>query len=374
MFKDARSKRFAGQSARKCHPLPIWQSAGGKLSVVSGSICGWKGTKQASMQICQNALSLAQEREFMRRNRFQKGSVRPRKHGPHKVWVAQWREQGTNRTKVLGRCSQVSKGQAHAMLAQILQPLNESVEFQQAPIFTFKQCVGDVFLPAYRQKSKESTRSTSEPDIVRYLIPAFGDKLMSTITRQHMQKFLAQTAGSLSSSVVGHLRWHLNAIFKMAVSDGVVDFNPSEALFTPACKTTPDKRTMSKDEVLTLLSVLDLRERLVVRMGVFEACVRVKSMRYKLARFKNVRCALTSDCTAVATSTRPKAAKVRIHPERWRWRRERFWILTFGRPSLANFQLQPTCLLQRRGRLPFGRTITGSGASGHVWGSSDWVG
>ncbi len=86
------------------------------------------------MQICQNALSLAQEREFMRRNRFQKGSVRPRKHGRHKVWVAQWREQGSNRTKVLGRCSQVSKGQAHAMLAQILQRLNESAEFRRAPM------------------------------------------------------------------------------------------------------------------------------------------------------------------------------------------------------------------------------------------------
>ncbi len=222
------------------------------------------------MQICQNALSLAQEKEFMRRNRFQKGSVRPRKHGRHKVWVAQWREQGANRTKVLGRCSQVSKGQAHATLAQILQPLNESAEFRQAPIYTFKQYIGDVFLPAYRQKWKESTRSTSEPDILRYLVPAFGDQLMSMITRQHMQKFLGDKASSLSSSIVGHLRWHLNAIFKMAVSDGVVEFNPAEALFIPACKRTPDKRTMSKDEVLTALNVLDVRERLVVRMGMFD--------------------------------------------------------------------------------------------------------
>ncbi len=171
---------------------------------------------------------------------------------------------------MLGRCSQVSKGQAHAMLAQILQPLNESAEFRQAPIYTFKQYIGDVFLPAYRQKWKESTRSTSEPDILRYLVPAFGDQLMSMITRQHMQEFLGDKASSLSSSIVGHLRWHLNAIFKMAVSDGVVEFNPAEALFIPACKRTPDKRTMSKDEVLTALNVLDVRERLVVRMGIFD--------------------------------------------------------------------------------------------------------
>jgi len=80
---------------------------------------------------------MAQERKLMRQNRFQKGSVRPRKHGRHKVWVAQWREQGSNRTKVLGRCAQVSKGQAHAMLAQILQPLNERSEFRRAPVYTF---------------------------------------------------------------------------------------------------------------------------------------------------------------------------------------------------------------------------------------------
>jgi integrase len=55
----------------------------------------------------------------------------------------------------------------------------------------------------------------------------------------------------------------------MAVSDGVVDFNPAEALFIPACKPTPDKRTMSKDEVLTALSVLD-GERLVLRIGIFD--------------------------------------------------------------------------------------------------------
>src|SRR5262245_38383583 len=142
------------------------------------------------MLVCQNALSLAQERDLMRQNRFQKGSVRPRKHGLHKVWVAQWREQGSNRTKVLGQCSQISKGQAHSMLAQILRPLNEKFEFRQTPVFTFRQYVQGEFLPVYRQKWKESTRSTSEPDIVRYLLPAFGDQLMSMITRQQMQKFL----------------------------------------------------------------------------------------------------------------------------------------------------------------------------------------
>ncbi len=206
----------------------------------------------------------------MRRKRFQKGSVRPRKYGPRKVWVAQWREQGIKRSKVLGHCSQISKGQAHAMLAQILQPVNEGVGGRQEEVFTFQQYVEDVFLPACRQKWKESTRSTSEPDIVRYLVAAFGNQLLSAISRNDMQLFLNQKAVSLSSSIVGHLRWHLNSIFKMAASDGLVDFNPAEALFIPACKAAPARPAISKDEVRTALTVLDVRERLVFRMAVFD--------------------------------------------------------------------------------------------------------
>lgn len=120
-----------------------------------------------------------QDDEFMRRKRFQKGSVRPRKHGRRKVWVAQWWEQRGKRSKVLGHYAEITKGQAHAMLAQILQPVNEGVGTRHAPVFTFQQYVQDVFLPAYRQKWKESTRSTSEPDILRYLIPAFGSQLVN---------------------------------------------------------------------------------------------------------------------------------------------------------------------------------------------------
>ena len=52
----------------------------------------------------------------MPRKRFQRGSVRPRKHGRRKVWVAQWRENGDRRSKVLGMCSEIPKSQAETML------------------------------------------------------------------------------------------------------------------------------------------------------------------------------------------------------------------------------------------------------------------
>ena len=101
----------------------------------------------------------------MRRKRYMKGSVRPRKHGRHKVWVAQWWEEGGRRSRVLGKCSEMSKGQAETIMASILDPLNEKAGTRQPRSFTFKQYVEDVYLPVCRRKWKESTRMTSEPTI-----------------------------------------------------------------------------------------------------------------------------------------------------------------------------------------------------------------
>jgi hypothetical protein len=145
-----------------------------------------------------------------------KGSLRARKHGRQKVWLAQWWENGSRRTKILGRYSEISKAEAHVMLTQIVQPLNQDAGQAQTPLFNFKQYVEDKFLPVCRRMWKESTRTTSEPDILRYLVPVFEKQRLEAITREQMQRFLEDMAGNLSSSVVAHLRWHLNAIFKMA--------------------------------------------------------------------------------------------------------------------------------------------------------------
>jgi hypothetical protein len=88
------------------------------------------------MSLCQNASSWAQEGLlFMRQKRFQKGSVRPRKHGKNKVWVAQWWEDGHKKSKVLGRCTTMGKSEAEAAMAVILKPQNEDAGQTQKPIY-----------------------------------------------------------------------------------------------------------------------------------------------------------------------------------------------------------------------------------------------
>ena len=206
----------------------------------------------------------------MRRKRYQAGSVRPRKHGKNKVWVAQWWEDGRRRSKVLGRCAEMGKSEAESLMAVILKPMNEDAGQTQKPVFTFGVYLEEVFLPLCRRKWKESTRMTTEPRMKLHLKPAFGAQLLRDITRDQMQTFLDQKAEKLSRSIVHHLRWDLNSIFKTAMSDGLVATNPAAALFTPACKPEAEKRVMSPKEIRLALSVLDARERLIFRMAVFD--------------------------------------------------------------------------------------------------------
>jgi integrase len=206
----------------------------------------------------------------MRRKRYQKGSVSSRKHGKKKVWVGQWWEDGQRKSKVLGRCNVIGKGEAEAQMALILQPQNEDAGQTQKPVYTFGIYLEHVFLPMCHRKWKESTRMTTEPRMTVHLKPAFGPQPLRNITRDQMQSFLDRKAEKLSRSIVDHLRWDLNSIFKTAMSDGLVDSNPAAALFTPPCKPEGVKRVTSPDEIRLALGVLDARERLIFRMAVFD--------------------------------------------------------------------------------------------------------
>jgi integrase len=214
---------------------------------------------------------MAQEREiFMRRKRFQKGSIRPRKHGKTKVWVAQWWDNGQKKSKVLGRFADMPKSEAEAHMALILKPMNEDAGRAEKPVYTFGGYLEDVFLPLCRRKWKESTRMTTEPRMMFHLKAAFGTQVLRAITREQLQCFLDQKAQTLSWSIVDHLRWDLNNILKTAMSDALVESNPAAALFTPPCKAGAEKLIMSPQQIRLALNVFDARERLIFRMAVFD--------------------------------------------------------------------------------------------------------
>jgi integrase len=155
-------------------------------------------------------------------------------------------------------------------MAVILKPQNEEAGQTQKPVYTLGVYLDEIFLPMCRRKWKESTRMTTEPRMSFHLKPTFGSQVLRSITRDQLQAFLDGKAATLSRSIVDHLRWDLNAIFKTALSDGLVDCNPAAALFTPPCKPEGDKRVMTPEEIRLALGALDLRERLIFRMAVFD--------------------------------------------------------------------------------------------------------
>jgi hypothetical protein len=100
-------------------------------------------------------------------------------------------------------------------------------------------------------------------------LPEFEDCELCDLKRDRLQQFLDEMAkAGLSKSVVDHLRWDLNAVFKMASEDDLVNGNPAGSLVTPRGAAKPVKRRMNKRDVQLALSVLDLRERLVFLLAV----------------------------------------------------------------------------------------------------------
>ena len=207
----------------------------------------------------------------MRKKRFQRGSLQKRKHSRRWVWVALWRDpSGSRRYRTLGRCSQMSHAEASRELQAILEPLNGlDAPSQDAPQ-TFQGFVESDFLPFYRKKWKGSTAITSSNRIERHLVAEFGEKPLADFARDELQAFLdKKAADGLSFSVVDHLRWDLRSIFEMAFNDGHVSRKPARDLYTPRESRGPVRRSMNEMEVPKCLSVLDLRESLIVRLAVF---------------------------------------------------------------------------------------------------------
>jgi integrase len=110
---------------------------------------------------------------------------------------------------------------------------------------------------------------TNEQRVQHHLIPAFDGQILDRFTRDELQDFLDQKADvGLSYSVVDHLRWDLKQIFDLVVSEGHLQRNPADLLFTPREAHRPPKLRMSWEDVRLVFSVLGLRERLIARLAI----------------------------------------------------------------------------------------------------------
>ena len=187
----------------------------------------------------------------MRRKRYQHGCVRKVKHGRRWVWIGKYYEDCAGRTKVLGACADLTEGGAWAKLQEFLQPVNETAGMRNSLPTNFRAYVTNVYLPQRRKKWKESTDQTTTERFQSHLFSAFENFDLADIKRDRLQKFLdAKARSGLSKAVVAHLRWDLNAIFKMAADDALIEGDPAGSLVVPReARTTERKRNMTEDEI-----------------------------------------------------------------------------------------------------------------------------
>jgi integrase len=172
----------------------------------------------------------------------------------------------------LGLVSDITRAQAEVMRAAIMDPINKGLVQSAKPVYTFEQYVEEVYLQVQSRAWKDSTARTTVEVIRGYLVPTLGRRFLQQLTREELQRLLDQTAArGLSRSVLGHMRWQLSGILKMAIGDGLVSVNPTSGLFIPACiKSVGEKRVLSRADVDRALKVLPIRERLIFRLGTIE--------------------------------------------------------------------------------------------------------
>jgi integrase len=223
---------------------------------------------------CQNSSLDAPERGTVRKRiRFQNPRPQLRKIGGVWAWYGQWRDaDGRKRGKILGPKSRMTESQAKTALETIVHPINSGVAQPAKPVYTFGRYVEDVFIPFKRRRWKEgSTDGTTIQQINCHLVPELGEAILRVIEREELQAVLDRKAPDLSKSVVGHLRWALNAIFKLALSDGLVSKNPAAELIVPSnCIPSRQRRTLTPEQIDFYLSALDPRERFAARLALIE--------------------------------------------------------------------------------------------------------
>lgn len=197
------------------------------------------------------------------RRRFQKGSLQ--KIGG--TWVARWWQDGARKARMLGRVSQMTKAQAQFGLASLVAQANNK-RTEPSERQTFGDFVRAVYFPFYRRKWKRTTTMTNEDRLAHHLMSDFDGRSVGSFGRDELQAFLDRKGQTLSFNVVNHLRWDLKQIFDMAVAEGYLHRSPAMLLFTPRDCRRAEVRVMTVEEVRRLLSVLDVRERLIARLAI----------------------------------------------------------------------------------------------------------
>lgn len=174
-------------------------------------------------------------------------------------WAIRWREMeiapdGTTRPvlryKALG---QISRKKANEILAQKVAAAGGGRPTRS--LVTFRTLVGDwlkTVLPMYKPSTQKNHRHITE----KHLLPRFGDKPLSEITRQEVQRYVARLQEGYAPKTVDHIHDVLSAILRTAVEWGHFPENPARGVRLPQLRTVRPKWALTTSQAAGLLERL----------------------------------------------------------------------------------------------------------------------
>src|SRR6266699_1917610 len=124
-----------------------------------------------------------------RRRRFQRGSLQKRKSAGSWHWIAFWWKDQRRRGQILGPCSFMSRPEALAEMAKLVQPLNAHAGEPITRVWTVADWIRDSFLPLSRRKWKLSTAATTGDRIRKHILTDLGSLEIPSITRDLLQQY-----------------------------------------------------------------------------------------------------------------------------------------------------------------------------------------
>jgi len=184
------------------------------------------------------------------------------------MWVVLYREGGARKYETLGVFSKMSKSDAQQKQASFMSEVNARQASAPDPENTFGEFLDGMALPFLRSKWKRSTAATTE-NRMKHHLSKFGDMKLEAMTLKVLQAFLNRKARELSHSVVGHLRWDLRSVFKLALAEGAAHRDPTASLYIPRGAASEPTRAMTGEEVEQYIAVLGYRERVIAHLAIF---------------------------------------------------------------------------------------------------------
>lgn len=207
----------------------------------------------------------------MARRKRQYGSGCLLKRG--RGWAIRWREveiapDGTIRRALRYEAlGSISRGEASEILTQRVAaagngkaPTRSRVMFQ-----TLAAEWQAHVLPMYKHSTQKHRRFM----LKKHLMPRFGDKAVSEITRQEIQVYIAHlTRQGYAPKSIDHIHDVLSAVLKTAVKWGHLQENPARGVDLPKLKTVRPKWALAPQQAAALLEKLSPLGRAMVGLAI----------------------------------------------------------------------------------------------------------